>query len=112
MAEVVVAAQVLKQLIIVQVALVTELAERVPTVRRVIRVTLHAMPGQVLARVPLALICEDLQGTGGWAQAGGPQASCLFPQASGGAARGRRGPRQQPDSSDCHPSRVQGYLGE
>lgn len=80
MAEVVVATQVLEQLVIVQVALVTELAERVPTVRRVVRVPLHAVPSQVLARVPLALICEDLQGMGGWEWGGGSQASRPFPR--------------------------------
>lgn len=72
MAEVVVAAQVLEQLVVVQVALITELTKRVPTVRGVVRVPLHAVPGQVLARVPLALICEDLQGGGGWAEGGAP----------------------------------------
>lgn len=48
-AEVVVTAQVLEQLIIVQVALVTELTEWVSPMGCIIRVTLHTVSSQVLA---------------------------------------------------------------
>lgn len=78
-AEVVVSTQMLEQLVIVQIAFITELAEWVPTMRRVIWVPLHAVPCQVLARVPLALICEDLWGMGNWAQGSGSRASHPLP---------------------------------
>lgn len=73
MAEVVVTAQVLEQLIIVQVALVTELTERMSPMGCIIRVTLHTVASQVLAGVPLALIGEDLQRTRGWTRSWGSQ---------------------------------------
>lgn len=79
MAEVVVSTQMLKQFVIVQIAFITELAEWVPTVRCVIGVPLHAVPCQVFARVPLALICEDLWGMRNWAQGSGSQASRPLP---------------------------------
>lgn len=49
MAEVVVTAQVLEQLIVVQVTLITELTEWMSPMGCIIRVTLHAMTSQVLA---------------------------------------------------------------
>lgn len=48
-AEVVVSAQVLEQLVIVQVALVTELTEWMSPMGCIIRVTLHTVSSQVLA---------------------------------------------------------------
>ena len=49
MAEVVVTAQVLEQLIIVQVTLITELTEWMSPMGCIIRVTLHAVTSQILA---------------------------------------------------------------
>lgn len=62
MAEVVVPAQVLEQLVVVQVALVAELAEGVAPVGGVIGVPVDPVPGQVLPGVPFPLVGEDLEG--------------------------------------------------
>lgn len=62
MAEVVVPAQVLEQLVVVEVAVVTELAERVSSVAGVVRVAVRSVPRQLLTVVPLALVGEDLPG--------------------------------------------------
>lgn len=61
MAEVVVPAQVLEQLIVVEVTLVAELAERVPSVTRVVRIAVRSVPRQFLTVIPLPLIREDLE---------------------------------------------------
>lgn len=60
-AEVVVPAQVFEQLVVVQVALVAELAEGVAPVGGVIRVPVDPVPGQVLPGIPFPLVGEDLQ---------------------------------------------------
>lgn len=56
MTEVVVPAQVLQQLIVVEVTIVAELAERVPSVTGVIRVSVRSMSSQLLTIVPLPLV--------------------------------------------------------
>lgn len=62
MAEVVVPAQVLKQLIIIKVTVIAELAERVPSVAGVIWVSVCSVTCQFLTVVPLPLVGEDLVG--------------------------------------------------
>lgn len=62
--EVVVPAEVLQQLIVVKVAVVTELAERVSAVTGVVRVALCAVTCQVLPVVPLAFVTENLKEEG------------------------------------------------
>lgn len=62
MAEVVVPSQVFKQLIIVKITVVAELAERVSSVTGVIRVSMCSVTCQFLTVVPLALMGEDLVG--------------------------------------------------
>lgn len=64
-AEVVIPAQVFQQLIVVQVALVAELAEGVAPVGGVIRVPMDPVPGQVLPGIPLPLVGEDLESRDG-----------------------------------------------
>lgn len=61
MAEVVIPAQVFQQLVVVQVALVAELAEGVAPVGGVIGVPVDPVPGQVLPGIPFPLIGEDLE---------------------------------------------------
>ena len=63
-AEIVVAPQVLEQLIVVKVTVIAELAEWVAAVAGVVRVTVRPMPRQLLAVVPLPLVGEDLGGSG------------------------------------------------
>lgn len=62
MAEVVVSPQVFQQLIVVQVTIVAELAERVSSVTRVVRVSVRSVTGEFLTVVPLPLMREDLKG--------------------------------------------------
>lgn len=62
MAEVVVPAQVLEQLVVVKVTVITELAERVTPVAGVVRVSVHSVPSQFFSVVPLTLIREYLIG--------------------------------------------------
>lgn len=62
MAEVVISAQVFKQLVVVQVTFIAELAERVTPVTGVIRVSMRSVTGQFFPVVPLALRGEDLGG--------------------------------------------------
>lgn len=61
MAEVVVPAQVFQQLIIIKVAVVAELAERVSSVTGVIWVSMCSVTCQFLSVVPLPLVGEDLR---------------------------------------------------
>ena len=61
-AEVVVPAQVFKQLIIVKVTVVTELAERMSSMTGVVWVSVCSVTSQFLAVVPLTLMGEDLAG--------------------------------------------------
>lgn len=60
MAEVVVPAQVLKQLIVIKVAVVAELAERVSSVTGVVRVSVCSVACQFLSVVPFTFMGEDL----------------------------------------------------
>ncbi|TNN43766.1 hypothetical protein EYF80_046037 [Liparis tanakae] len=60
MAEVVVPAQVLQQLVVVEVPVVAELAERVSSVAGVVRISVRSVTGQFLAVVPFTLMGEDL----------------------------------------------------
>jgi len=60
MAEEVVPAQVLKQLVVVEVTVVAELAERVSSVTRVIWVSVSSVACQFLTVIPLPLMGEDL----------------------------------------------------
>lgn len=62
MAEVVVPAQVFKQLVVIEVSVITELAERVSSVACVIWVSMRSVACQFLSVVPLALIGKDLVG--------------------------------------------------
>lgn len=62
MAEVVVPSQVFKQLVVVKVAVVAELAERVSSVTGVIWVSVCSVTCQFLTSVPLPLVGEDLVG--------------------------------------------------
>lgn len=62
MAEVVVPAQVFKQLIVIKVTVIAELAERVSPVARVVRVSMCSVACEFLSVVPLALVGEDLVG--------------------------------------------------
>lgn len=60
MAEVVVPTQVFEQLIVVQVTVVTELAEWMSSVTRVIWVSVRSVTCQFLTIIPLPLVGEDL----------------------------------------------------
>lgn len=62
MAEVVVPAQVFKQLIVIEVTIVTELAEWVSSVAGVVWVSMRSVTRQFLTVVPLSLMGEDLMG--------------------------------------------------
>lgn len=62
MAEVVVPAQVFKQLVIIKVTVIAELAERVSSVTGVVRVSMCSVTCQFLTVVPLTLMREDLVG--------------------------------------------------
>lgn len=64
MAEVVVPAQVLQQLIVVKVTVIAELAERVSSVAGVVRISVRSVTCQFLAVVPFTLMGEDLVGEG------------------------------------------------
>lgn len=61
MAEVVVPAQVFKQLVIIEVTVITELAERVSSVTGVVRVSMRSVTCQFLTVVPFTLMGEDLE---------------------------------------------------
>lgn len=60
MAEVVVPAQVFKQLVIIEVTVIAELAERVSSVTGVVRVSMRSVTCQFLTVVPFTLMGEDL----------------------------------------------------
>ena len=62
MAEVVVPSQVFKQLVVVKVTVVAELAERVSSVTGVIWVSVCSVTCQFFTSVPLPLVGEDLVG--------------------------------------------------
>lgn len=51
----------LQQLVVIQVALVAKLAQGMSAVRGVVGVPVDSVPGEVFARVPLALVCKDLR---------------------------------------------------
>lgn len=59
-AEVMVPAQVFKQLIIVKVPVITKFAKGVPSVAGVIRVSVGSVLCQFLAVIPFSLMTEDL----------------------------------------------------
>lgn len=59
-AEVVVPAQVLKQLVVVKVPIITKFAEGVSSVAGVIGVSVGSVLRQLLAVVPFPLVTEDL----------------------------------------------------
>lgn len=59
-AEVVVPAQVFKQLIVVEIPVITKFAEGVSSVAGVIRVSVCSMLCQLLAVIPFPLMTEDL----------------------------------------------------
>lgn len=60
MAEIVVPAQVFKQLIIVKISVVAKFAEGVSSVAGVIRVAVCSVLCQFLAVIPFPLVTEDL----------------------------------------------------
>lgn len=59
-AEIVVPAQVFKQLIIVKISVITKFAEGVSSVAGVIRVSVRSVLCQFLAVIPFSLVTEDL----------------------------------------------------
>lgn len=60
MTEVVVPTQVLQQLVIVEVTIIAELAERMSSVTGVIRVSVRSVACQFLTIVPFSLMRKDL----------------------------------------------------
>lgn len=62
MAEIMVPAQMLQQLVVIEVTVVTELAERVSSVAGVVWVAVSSVASELLAIVPLPLVGKDLMG--------------------------------------------------
>lgn len=60
MAEIVIPAQVLQQLIIIEVTVITEFAEWVSSVAGVIRVAMSSVTSELLTIVPFPFVRKDL----------------------------------------------------